>query len=288
MARILITGGAGNLGLALTQKLLGQGHCLCIFDLPQADFSPLETWGVEIIKGNLLDFSTLRRAAGDRETIYHLAALIPPVSERDRALTFQVNVEGTENLLRAIQGHSPQPHLIFASSVCVYGDTTKERPPLGVDHRLRGSDFYSETKIRGEEAIRRRMERYTLLRISGIAIPAFMDPPEVWQFQPEQRIEMICLADLVTALAEALRTDKARGKILNLAGGKQWQMQGRDFVAAFCRALDLSPEKQKFQSFPGWFDWYDTVESQRILRYQETSFLDFEKQLRKAAEEARS
>jgi nucleoside-diphosphate-sugar epimerase len=286
MPKILITGGAGNLGTALTQKLLAQGHDLRILDLPQADFSLAETWGVEIIKGNLLDFATLHQAVREIEAIYHLAALIPPTSEKDRSLTFRVNLEGTENLLRAIQGNSPEPRLIFASSVCVYGDTTQERPPIGIDHPLRASDYYSETKIRCEEIIRRQMKNCTLLRISGIAIPAFMDPPEVWQFQPEQRIEMICIADLVTALAESLRAGKAGGRIFNLAGGKQWQMEGKDFVAAFCRALDLPPEKQKFQSTPGWFDWYDTVESQRILNYQETSFQEFEKQLRKAAEEA--
>jgi peptide methionine sulfoxide reductase MsrB len=63
-------------------------------------------------------------------------------------------------------------------------------------------------------------------------------------------------------------------------------MYAKDFVAAFCRAMDLPLARQKFQSQPGWFDWYETAESQKILAYQETSFGTFEKQLRKAAEEA--
>lgn len=286
MANILITGGAGNLGTALSQKLLQDGHRLRIFDLPQVDFSAHEAWGTEIIKGNILDFDTLRRVIDRMEVIFHLAAIMPPASEKDRERTLQVNVQGTGNLLRAMQELSSAPRLIFSSSVSVYGDTSKESPPVGVDHPLRASDCYSESKIRCEESIRIQVKDYTILRISGIAIPAFMDPPELWQFQADQRMEMIAIGDLVTALVRAMGKSEARGKIFNIAGGKGWQMYAKDFVAAFCRAMDLPLARQKFQSQPGWFDWYETAESQKILAYQETSFGTFEKQLRKAAEEA--
>jgi nucleoside-diphosphate-sugar epimerase len=286
MANILITGGAGNLGTALSQKLLQDGHRLRIFDLPQADFSPHEAWGTEIIKGNLLDFDALRLAVIGMDVIFHLAAILPPASERDRQRTLQVNVQGTGNLLRAMQELSSEPRLIFSSSVSVYGDTSKESPPVGVDHPLRASDYYSESKIRCEEDLQRQIINYTIMRISGIAIPAFMDPPEVWQFQPDQRVEMIPIGDLVTALVKAIGKSESRGKFFNIAGGKGWQMCGKDFVAAFCRAMDLPLSRQKFQSQPGWFDWYETAESQEILGYQETSFETFEKQLCKAAEEA--
>jgi nucleoside-diphosphate-sugar epimerase len=286
VANILITGGAGNLGTALSQKLLQEGHRLRIFDLPQADFSPHEAWGTETIKGNVLNINALRLAARGMNVIFHLAAILPPASERDRERTLQVNVQGTKNLLRAIQDVSCEPSLIFSSSVSVYGDTTQETPPIGVDHPLRASDYYSESKILCEERIRRELRNYTILRISGIALPAFMDPPEVWQFQADQRVEMIAVGDLATALVKAIGKSELRGKIFNIAGGGGWQMYGKDFVAAFCRALGLSPTRQKFRSQPGWFDWYETAESQQILGYQETSFATFEKHLRKAAEEA--
>jgi len=286
LANILITGGAGNLGTALSQKLLQEGHRLRVFDLPQADFCLHEAWGIEIIKGNLLDFDALRLAVIGMDVIFHLAAILPPASEKDRERTLQVNVQGTENLLRARQELSFEPRLIFSSSVSVYGDTSKETPPVGVDHPLQASDNYSESKIRCEESLQKQTINYTILRISGISIPAFMDPPEVWQFQPGQRVEMIAMGDLVTALVKAMGKSESRGKIFNIAGGKGWQMYGKDFVTTFCRALDLSLAIQNFQRQPGWFDWYDTAESQTILGYQETSFEDFEKQLRKAVQEA--
>jgi nucleoside-diphosphate-sugar epimerase len=286
LACILITGGAGNLGTALSQRLLQEGHRLRIFDLPQADFSFHEAWGTEIIKGSLLAFDTLLQAVTGMDIIFHLAAILPPASERDREHTFQVNVQGTDFLLRAMKELSHEVRLIFSSSVSVYGDTSKGSPPVKIDHPLKASDHYSESKICCEENIRMQAKKYTLLRISGIAIPAFMDPPEVWQFRPDQRIEMIAIADLVTALVKTMGTAEAQGKILNIAGGRGWQMCGKDFVEVFCRALDLPLARQRFQSRPGWFDWYDTAESQKILCYQKTSFETFEKQMRKAVEEA--
>ncbi len=168
----------------------------------------------------------------------------------------------------------------------VYGDTSPKSPPVRIYDPLTPSDFYSESKIRCEELVAGELKNFTILRISGIAIPAFMDPPELWQFQAEQRIEMICLADLVTALARIPRAEEAREKIFNLAGGKDWRMTGKDFVTAFCSAMEIPLDKQKFQTNPGWFDWYDTEISQRILRYQETSFRVFQEQFRKAFEEA--
>jgi len=286
LARILITGGAGNLGTALSQRLLQEGHRLHIFDLPQADFSFHEAWGTEIIKGSLLDFDTLLQAVTGMDVIFHLAAILPPASERDREHTFQVNVQGTDFLLRAMKELSHEVRLIFSSSVSVYGDTSKGSPPVKIDHPLKASDHYSESKICCEENIRMQAKKYTLLRISGIAIPAFMDPPEVWQFRPDQRIEMIAIADLVTALVKAMGSAEAQGKIFNLAGGRGWQMYGKDFVEVFCLAMDLPMARQRFQSQPGWFDWYDTAESQKILCYQKTSFETFENQLRRAFEEA--
>jgi nucleoside-diphosphate-sugar epimerase len=286
MANVMITGGAGSLGTALSHRLLQEGHRLRILDLPQADFSFHEAWGTEIIKGTLLDLDTLLQAVAGMDVIFHLAAILPPASEMDRERTFQVNVQGTEYLLRAMKELSQEALLIFSSSVSVYGDTSKGSPPVKVDHPLKASDHYSESKICCEETIRMQAKKYTLLRISGIAIPAFMDPPEVWQFQPDQRIEMIPIADLVTAMVKTMGTAKAQGKIFNLAGGGGWQMYGKDFVEMFCRALDLPPGRQRFQSHPGWFDWYDTAESQKILGYQKTPLGTFEKQLRKAVDEA--
>ena len=52
------------------------------------------------------------------------------------------------------------------------------------------------------------------------------------------------------------------------------------------RRWDSNPEGAAFSDTAGWFDWYDTEESQALLKYQNTPFSGFVEQLRKAAEEA--
>jgi len=39
-------------------------------------------------------------------------------------------------------------------------------------------------------------------------------------------------------------------------------------------------EEAHFQEHPGWCDWYDTEESQRVLRYQSISYQAYLGQLR--------
>ena len=45
---------------------------------------------------------TVRQAVDGVEAVIHLAAILPPASERDRAKTFAVNVDGTTHLVRGM------------------------------------------------------------------------------------------------------------------------------------------------------------------------------------------
>ena len=44
----------------------------------------------------------------------------------------------------------------------------------------------------------------------------------------------------------------------NLAGGKSWQMSGREYATALYEAMDLNADEACFSGTPSWFDWYDT------------------------------
>jgi nucleoside-diphosphate-sugar epimerase len=102
----------------------------------------------------------------------------------------------------------------------------------------------------------------------------------------EQRVEFVNRDDVADALFACTRRPEARGKIFNIAGGKTWQMQGEEYAMALYGAMGLDPKEAMFSSEPGWFDWYDTTESQALLQYQNTPFSEFVAQLRQAAGEA--
>lgn len=287
MGKVLITGGAGSLGLSLSKALHEKGFKLRVFDLPQCDYSFLETLdGIEIVRGNIRDESSLGQALEDIDIIFHLAALLPPSSEKNRETTRDINVKGSERLLNLAARGDNRPQLVFASSVSTYGDTGEEAPPVTASHPQRPLDIYAESKIEAEKLVIASSFPWTILRISGIAVPAFLDPPEIWPFMADQRIEFIALPDLVTCMVNLVGKKEAREKIMNIAGGLSWQVKGREYVELFYQAMDLPLDQARFFSTPGWLDWYDTTESQQLFRYQNTSLTKFHKLLAKAVEEA--
>jgi len=287
MKAILVTGGAGSVGREVVAHLAARGHCVRAFDLPGCDFRPLErTAGVEVLKGDVTDLDGLRRAASGVDAVIHLAALLPPRSEWRREATMAINVGGTANVLAAMQSACPGAHLIFSSSVCVYGDTSATAPPVRVSSPYRPCDHYAVSKIEAEQLVVAGGLPYTVLRISGISVPAFLEPPQVWPFSADQRLEFVCRTDVVAALAACIGNEAAQGKVLNIAGGPTWRMLGREYVAHLNGAMGLPPDEGQFSERPGAFDWYDTDESQAILGYQQTSFARFLELLEEAIEEA--
>jgi nucleoside-diphosphate-sugar epimerase len=177
--------------------------------------------------------------------------------------------------VRALESLAPQAALVFSSSISTYGDTSQEPPPVRVSHAQRAFDVYAESKIVGEQVLRDSQATWVILRIAGIAVPAFQEPPAVWPFMPDQRVELVHRDDAATAIHHATTAPAARGKIFNIAGGATWQMTGREYVGRLYDLLGVPPDEATFRTSPGWVDWYDTQESQQLLSYQNTPYGTF-------------
>jgi UDP-glucose 4-epimerase len=287
MAEILITGGAGNLGRKLALTLQEKGHGLHIMDLPACDFSFCNGWdNTRVFQGDILDPDSIGEALAGVDVIYHLAAILPPESEVDKKRTFQVNVDGTRNLLEACTLSGKTPRIVFASSVSVYGDTSQSSELIDVNHPVNPNDLYAMSKVEGERILMESGLPYVNLRISAIAIPEFLDPPEPWPFTGEQRIELVVLADLVEAMASLVENESASGRTLIIAGGATWQIHGETYVRRWGDIMEIPLEEMSFQVSTGWLNWYDTAESQKLLNYQKTSLELFSQQLKEAVDEA--
>lgn len=285
---ILITGGAGSVGRLLVERCRANDHPVRVFDLPVCDFTGLEgAPGIEVVKGDITDSGTVDAAIQGVSAVLHLAALLPPVSEASRERTFAINVEGTTNILNAMQSGAPGAVLVFSSSVSTYGDTTGEQPPVGVDHPQTALDIYAASKITAEQRIREAAVDTVILRIAGITVPELQTPPEVWPFTAEQRLEMVHRDDVVTALYQALVTPEARGTTLNIAGGATWQTTGRQYVTDQYELMGVPIEMAAFRGADeaGWVDWYDTGASQRILNYQQHPYPAYLDAIRQAIEQ---
>ena len=284
---ILITGGAGSVGRSLVARCRADGHTVRVFDLPMCDFTGLEGEpGIEVVPGDITQMASVEEAVRGVGAVMHLAAILPPASERNRERTLSINVDGTANVIRAMQAAATDAVLVFSSSVSTYGNTSAEPPPVRVDHSQTALDIYAGSKIAGERLVRQSQLPTVVLRIAGIAVPVLQEPPPVWPFTAAQRLEMVHREDVVTALYRALITPGAQGKTLNIAGGATWQTSGGQYVADHYAILGVPLDLATFRSAdePGWFDWYDTAESQRLLDYQQHSYGSYLETLRAEVE----
>jgi len=153
LMKVLITGATGLLGSHLIKELQQRGEDIRALVLPVENADKLLEQGVEVVRGDITDASTLKPTVQDVEIIFHLAGMMGvwrPLS--DYRL---VNVKGSENLYKAAQVVGVR-RFVHTSSHTVYGlghgRFLTEKDPLRPD-----PDPYSITKAEGDRLIRRLM-----------------------------------------------------------------------------------------------------------------------------------
>ncbi|MDA1257961.1 MAG: NAD(P)-dependent oxidoreductase, partial [Chloroflexi bacterium] len=220
MSTILVTGGAGSMGRLVVGRLLNAGHSVRVFDLPSANYGGLEgEQRVEVARGDLTEPSDVASACSGVDAIAHLAAILPPVAEANPELTRHVNIDGTRVLLEAAVAVAPSVRFVLSSSVSVYGDTSPQGDEISVRHPTNPDDVYAESKAESERIVVESDLDWVALRISGVAVPVFQEPPAEWPFTPDERIEFVHRDDAVSALTAALTATGAGRNIFNVSGG---------------------------------------------------------------------
>ncbi len=152
---ILVTGGSGFIGSTLTKRLIKEGHKVIGLDVKQAPSNEIKTnANVTSCIGDIRDANLLEQLFSDSmiDGIVHLAAVSRVVwGEMDPKLCYDVNVNGTKNLVNTIRNHGDHPWLIFGSSREVYGEPSQL--PVTEDFPKIPINIYGRTKVRGEELV---------------------------------------------------------------------------------------------------------------------------------------
>ncbi len=159
--RILITGINGFIGSALSNSLNETGY---------------EVWGVDkfsdskkqVIAANLIEFYDTHDAVNKIPSfpvIIHTAAIAHSKSIFDNKSIYSTNVKITENVLKAFS--TPETHIIFLSSVGVYGEDGRDGN-VSVEDDLRPSTYYGKSKMKCEEIIKNNLRNCDILRLSPV------------------------------------------------------------------------------------------------------------------------
>lgn len=270
--RVLITGGAGRLGYNVVKNCLMMGYTVRAFDLPQVNWSHLDALGVETYKGDITKPEMVKEACTEVDAVVHLAALLPPRTEASRELTQRINVEGTLNLTKSIKIDT---RIVFASSIVTYGITAAENPPIKETHLQVAHNNYAESKIQSEMIVKKSEKPYTILRVAPVSVADLLELPETVAYRADQRLECVFVEDAAHALSACLKENS--NEVYNIAGGSSWQMTGGEYLSRFYSALGVEVEPKYPEEYTA-IDWYDTSKS-RHLRYQRTSFNQFEERL---------
>jgi UDP-glucose 4-epimerase len=165
--KLVVVGGAGLIGSHTVDELLKEDiKELIIYDnFIRGTHGNIETAlkdsrvRVFEVGGDICQTDILNEAFKGTDGVFHFAALWLLQCHDFPRSAFNVNVEGTFNILDACVTQGVK-RLIYSSSASVYGDAVRE--PMDEDHPFNNTNFYGATKIAGEAMARAYYHRYKL------------------------------------------------------------------------------------------------------------------------------
>jgi threonine 3-dehydrogenase len=173
--RVLITGGKGNLGGRLAALLLARGDNVTLLDIHSHSKEDLPGLSAcPTIIGDISNQSDVDHVfrKGGFDSVFHLAAILSAEAEGDVGHAWNVNMEGTRNVLEAAVRFRVK-RVIFTSTVASFGagvpDTVK------VDAPQWPQSFYGVSKVAGERLGIYFSHRYGL-DFRCVRLPAVMAP----------------------------------------------------------------------------------------------------------------
>lgn len=114
---ILITGGTGFLGVHLSRFLLKKGYTVILLDTAPLTAKELEK-KVTVVQADIRDKKKMLEALKGVDYVVHAAAALP--IQHERKIIFDVNVNGTKNVLDAALKNKVK-RVVFISTTAMYG-----------------------------------------------------------------------------------------------------------------------------------------------------------------------
>lgn len=240
--RVLITGGAGFLGINLVRWLLDRGWAVTTLD--REAFTYPEAERVRVVTGDVCDWAAVVQALDGAEAVVHAAAALPL---HTAAEIHRTDVIGTQTVLAAADRVGIE-RVVHISSTAVYG--VPEHHPLVEDDPLVGVGPYGNAKIDAERlcAVWRRRLTVPVLRPKS-----FIGPERLGVFallydwastghhfpipgHGDNRYQYLDVADLCAAIERCLTLPRERVNTTFNVGAAEFDTFRDDFQAVLDHA----------------------------------------------------
>lgn len=250
-----------------------------------------------MIWGDIRDYSLLEKSVVDCDCIIHLAAIVPPESEISKNDCDEVNIGGTDNIIKAALSAKNNIPIVYVSSASVIGPTQDKQPPVNTSILPNPTSYYAKSKLEAEKSVMASGLDYCILRLASV-MDSSSDYSEdmlklLFEFPLDGRTEIILDSDAAMAIvvsAEKISNDsKIKGKVLFIGGGSKngCQITNREMIGRMFTAMGIGMLSEEcfttdFSKYS--MDWYDTKEGNEILNYQNHSYEDYIKIIEKKTE----
>jgi len=277
--RVLITGGAGFLGVNAAADLISTGwHVTVLDNLSRPGTERNLKWLITqhptrttFVKEDVRNASALADHVKNQDAILHLAGQVAvTTSLTDPGTDFDVNARGTLNLLEAARLHNPRAPFVFASTNKVYGKLDKNNVACKESQPIDFHSPYGCSKGAADQYVRDYARCFgmntAVLRQSCIYgahqygtedqgwVAHFVhsilhDRPLTIYGDGTQVRDLLDARDLSALYAIVIdQIDKTRGEIYNVGGGPENQ---RNLLEVIEQIGELTKRKPQF-TFADW------------------------------------
>ncbi len=156
-ARVVVTGGAGNVGSHIVDAAIAAGARevvaldALVRGVPENLDAALKTGKATLRELDIRDREAVVASIDGADIVFHQAALRWTRCQESPRECQEVMVDGTFNVLEAAAAAKVK-HVVLASSAVVYGEP--EALPMHEDQPLNGTTFYGSMKVANEQAAR--------------------------------------------------------------------------------------------------------------------------------------
>jgi UDP-glucose 4-epimerase len=292
--RVLVTGASGFLGSYVVRRLVADGARVYGVSSSVSSSTPERLVGVidsiELLEANLRDASSLADVVhtAQPELVIHQAAFTHVGKSFSRIdENIQTNIQGTVNLLLALDGHYER--FVYIGSGDVYGDAPV---PFHEDGPVRPASPYAVSKYAAERFCRMFEKAYgwpivclrpfnvygpqqSADRIIPELIISALGGRDLKMTEGNQTREFIYVDDVVDVFARALTQPGIEGEVINVSRGEEVSIRQ---MAQTVLDLMGNPVKALFGALPYrpteiWRMFGDNTKARELLGWTPTTSL---------------